>query len=153
MELPRFRGCISLFPEHQFRNCCNRAEDSAGSEQEEAASSVLDDGERFFFGGLHGDVPFCVYRCSVPFSLAASGFGWKALADERANCPAILTPSESVSTEKRRRSCLKDSILPEREWRTPRAIRIPKTRMGGSAACRSQRGRGDRHAGTQRWRG
>ena len=77
-----------------------------------------------FGGGVHWLLSS--FRCSVPFSLAASGFGWNALADERANCPAILTPSESVSIEKRRRSCPSDSILPVMEWRTPRAMRIPR---------------------------
>lgn len=62
-------------PEHQLRDCRDGAEDSTGSKDEQAASGVLDDVERIFFGGLHGGVPLCVYRCSVMFSLADSGFG------------------------------------------------------------------------------
>ena len=119
------RSSLSPEPAYPSRNCGNRtdesgdrgnrADDRAGSEDEEATCGVLDDVERFFFGGLHGDVPFWVYRCSVILSLAASGLWWSDAADERANWPAILTPSENVSREKRRRSCPSDSIFPERE--------------------------------------
>jgi len=72
-------------PAHPSRNCGNRtdesgdrgnrADDPADSKEEEATGEVLKATDRFFFGGLHGDVPFWVYRCSVLFSLTASGFG------------------------------------------------------------------------------
>lgn len=112
---PKHPSCNCGSRADESRSCGNRANDRADAKEEEAASDILNVTDRFFFDGLHGDLPFWVYRSSELFSLVDSGFGWNTAAEERANCPAILTPSESVSTEKRQRSLPRDSIFPVRE--------------------------------------